>query len=108
MKKLLLAAALAVAAPGAANALTVTVGWWDQSVGGGVTPLYGQNGGSLFTLGVNGNYVPFGPNFNGVLSALLTPDGYYESAINNIFTNTPGTQTARIYTSRASWPATRT
>lgn len=41
----------------------------------------------------------FGPEFAGVLSALRTPDGFYESAINNIFSvgNVPGT--GRIYTS---------
>ena len=92
MKKLLLAAALAVAAPSAANAVSITVGWWDGSVGGGVTPMYSQNGGSLFTL----NNVWFGPTFAGVLSALETPDGYYESAINNIFATNIGT--GRIYT----------
>jgi len=42
MKKLLLAAALALAAS-AANAVSITVGWWDSAVGGGVTPIYSQN-----------------------------------------------------------------
>jgi hypothetical protein len=92
MKKLLLAAALAVACPSAANAVSITVGWWDNVVGGGVTPIYSQNSGDLFT--IQGNI--FGPTFGGVLSALVTPDGYYESAINNIFANNVGT--ARIYT----------
>ena len=95
MKKLLLAAALAVAAPSAANADSITVGWWDADTGGGVTQIFSQNSFSLFTL----SNVAFGPNFYGVLSALLTSDGYYESAINNIFTNNAGTNTARIYTS---------
>jgi len=92
MKKLLLAAALAVAAPSAANAVSITVGWWDNVVGSGVHQIYSQNSGSLFTL--NGQW--FGPTFAGVLSALETPDGYYESAINNIFATTVGT--GRIYT----------
>ena len=77
MKKLLLAAALAVAAPSAANAVSITVGWWDNVIGGGVTPIYSQNSGDLFT--IQGNI--FGPTFGGVLSALVTPDGYYESAM---------------------------
>src|SRR6476660_2709705 len=92
VKKLLLAAALAVAAPSAANAVSITVGWWDNVVGGGVQQIYSQNSGSLFTL--NGQW--FGPTFGGVLSALETPNGYYESAINNIFATTVGT--GRIYT----------
>jgi hypothetical protein len=93
--KLLLAAALAVAAPSAANAVSITVGWWDGAVGGGVTPIYSQNNGSLFTLqGYGSNF--FGPTFGGVLSALVTPNGYYESAINNIFATNVGT--GRIYT----------
>ena len=95
MKKLLLAAALAVAAPSAANAISITVGWWDNVVGGGVTPIYSQNSGNLFTLQGYG-YNFFGPTFGGVLSALETPNGYYESAINNIFATNVGT--ARIYT----------
>src|SRR6266566_4543407 len=95
MKKLLLAAALAVAAPSVANALSITVGWWDNVVGGGVTPIYSQNSGNLFTLQGYG-YNFFGPTFGGVLSALETPNGYYESAINNIFATNVGT--ARIYT----------
>jgi len=60
MKKLLLAAALALAAS-AANAVSITVGWWDSAVGGGVTPIYSQNSGNLFTL--NGQW--FGPTFAG-------------------------------------------
>jgi hypothetical protein len=95
VKKLLLAAALAVAAPSVANALSITVGWWDNVVGGGVTPIYSQNSGNLFTLQGYG-YNFFGPTFGGVLSALETPNGYYESAINNIFATNVGT--ARIYT----------
>jgi hypothetical protein len=47
VKKLLLAAALAVAAPSAANAVSITVGWWDNVVGGGVHQIYSQNSGSL-------------------------------------------------------------
>jgi opacity protein-like surface antigen len=50
VKKLLLAAALAVAAPSAANAVSITIGWWDHAVGGGVTPIYSQNSGDLFTI----------------------------------------------------------
>jgi opacity protein-like surface antigen len=50
VKKLLLAAALTVAATSAANAVSITVGWWDSVVGGGVTPIYSQNSGNLFTL----------------------------------------------------------
>jgi hypothetical protein len=76
-----------------AHAVSITVGWWDNVVGGGVTPIYSQNSGNLFTL--NGQW--FGPTFAGVLSALETPDGYYESAINNIFATNVGT--GRIYTS---------
>jgi hypothetical protein len=92
VKKLLLAAALAVAAPSAANAISITVGWWDNVVGGGVAPIYSQNSGNLFTL--NGQW--FGPTFAGVLSALETSNGYYESAINDIFATNVGT--GRIYT----------
>ena len=75
-----------------AHAVSITVGWWDNAVGGGVTPIYSQNSGNLFTL--NGQW--FGPTFAGVLSALETPNGYYESAINNIFATNVGT--GRIYT----------
>jgi hypothetical protein len=92
VKKLLLAAALAVAAPTAANAVSITVGWWDNGAIGGVHQIYTQNGTGLFT--IQGNI--FGPTFGGVLSALETPSGYYESAINDIFANTVGT--GRIYT----------
>jgi hypothetical protein len=38
----------------------------------------------------------FGPTFAGWISDLRTSDGYYESAINDIFAMTAGT--ARIYT----------
>jgi hypothetical protein len=92
VKKLLLAAALAVAAPSVANAVSITVGWWDNGVIGGVHQIYTQNGTGLFT--IQGNI--FGPTFGGVLSALETPTGYYESAINDIFANSVGT--GRIYT----------
>jgi hypothetical protein len=92
VKKLLLAAALAVATPSAANAVSITVGWWDNTVPGGVHQIYTQSTSNLFT--IQGNI--FGPTFGGVLSALLTPNGYYESAINNIFANNVGT--GRIYT----------
>jgi hypothetical protein len=57
-----------------------------------VTPIYSQNNFGLFTL----SGPIFGPTFGGVLSALETPDGYYESAINNIYASNVGT--ARIYT----------
>jgi len=94
VKKLLLAAALAVAAPSAANAVSITVGWWDQAngVGSGVTQIYTQPNGNLFT--IQGNI--FGPNFGGVLSALVTDNGYYESAINDIYASKAAT--ARVYT----------
>jgi hypothetical protein len=92
VKKLLLAAALAVAAPSVANAVSITVGWWDNGAIGGVHQIYTQNGTGLFT--IQGNI--FGPTFGGVLSALETPTGYYESAINDIFANSVGT--GRIYT----------
>jgi hypothetical protein len=91
MKKLLLAA-LAVAAASAANADAITVGWWDHSTGGGVTQIYSQPSFNLFTL----NNVCFGPTFCGVMSDLRTSNGYYESAINNIFATNVGT--GRIYT----------
>jgi hypothetical protein len=93
VKKLLLAAVLAVAAPSAANALSITIGWWNQSSGGGVTPIYSQNSGNLFTL--DGHGLPIFGTFGGVLSALVTPDGYYEAAINNIFATQ--FETGRIY-----------
>jgi hypothetical protein len=104
VKKLLLAAALAVAAPSAANAVSITVGWWDQSVSpigpGSVKQTYTQPSFSLFTISNNfsqGTFPYFGPNFGGVLSALETPNGYFEAAINDIFARTAGTD--RIYTS---------
>src|SRR6516225_3221292 len=89
VKKLLLAAALAVAAPSAANAVSITVGWWDwaNGVGSGVTQIYTQPNGNLFT--IQGNI--FGPNFGGVLSALVTDNGYYESAINDIYASKAAT-----------------
>jgi hypothetical protein len=90
MKKLILVLATLLATP--ANATSITIGWWDQSVGGGVTQIYSQNSTGLFT--IQGNI--FGPTFGGVLSALETPTGYYESAINDIFANNVGT--GRIYT----------
>jgi hypothetical protein len=69
-----------------AHAVSITVGWWDSSngVGSGVTQIYTQTSFDLFTL--DGKGLPmFGPHFGGVLSALQTPDGYYEAAINDIF-----------------------
>jgi hypothetical protein len=98
MKTLLTTAALAAsltlaAIPAKSDA--ISVGWWDNinGVPSGVTTIYSQPSYAPFTL----DHVAFGPTFFGVLSALRTPDGYYESAINNVFTNIIGT--ARIYTS---------
>jgi hypothetical protein len=96
MRKLLClaAAALAAALTSPAKSDAIAVGWWDNSLPDqGITTIYSQNSFDLFTL----NHVAFGPTFFGVLSALRTPDGFYESAINDVFTNTIGT--ARIYTS---------
>jgi hypothetical protein len=75
-----------------AHAVSITVGWWDNVGPSGVTPIYSQNSGNLFTL----NGQSFGPTFAGVLSALETSNGYYESAINDIFASNVGT--GRIYT----------
>src|SRR5262245_6250923 len=94
MKKLLLAAALAVAAPSAAKADAIYVGWWDASVGGGVTQVYHQDSFAPFT--ITGQQ--FGPTFSGVLSALRTSGGYYETAINNMFSIGNVAGYARIYT----------
>jgi len=93
VKKLLLATALAVAAPRAP--ISMTVGWWDATVSRGVTTVYSQNTGNLFTIQGWGPKF-FGPTFGGVLSALETPNDYYESAINNIFATRDST--GRIYT----------
>jgi hypothetical protein len=96
VKKLLLAAALAVAAPSAANAASIFVGWWDASVASeGVHTIYSQPSYAPFSF--QGQF--FGPSFAGVLSALRTPDGFYESAINNIFSINNVAATARIYVS---------
>jgi len=89
-RSLLLLLAMLLTTP--AHAVSITVGWWDHAVGGGVTPIYSQNSGNLFT--IQGNIL--GPTFGGVLSAVLTPNGYYESAINNIFAS--NVSTGRIYT----------
>jgi hypothetical protein len=96
VKKLLLAAALAVVAPSAANADSIYVGWWDASQpNNGVTTVYWQPSYAQFT--IQGQW--FGPSFSGVLSALRTSSGYYESAINNIFAIDNVAATGRIYTS---------
>jgi hypothetical protein len=58
----------------------------------GVHQIYSQPNFNLFSL--HGQI--FGPTFAGWISDLRTPDGYYESAINDIFAMTAGT--ARIYT----------
>jgi hypothetical protein len=98
MKKLLLAASLAVAAPSAAKADSIYVGWWDNQLpNNGITTVYWQPSFDLFTI----QGALFGPTYAGVLSAqgpLGMSGRYYESAINNIFSigNVPGT--ARIYT----------
>jgi hypothetical protein len=97
MRKLVLLSALLLATP--AKADSIYVGWWDHqnAVQGdnSIHTMYWQPSYNLFTL----NHVTFGPTYAGVLSALRTPNGFYESAINNIFSigNVPGT--ARIYTS---------
>jgi len=93
VKKLLLLSALLLATPAHAN--SIYVGWWDeQHPNQGVTTTYWQPSYGLFT--IQGQQ--FGPTFSGVLSGLRTQAGYYETAINNIFSigNVPGT--ARIYT----------
>jgi hypothetical protein len=92
-KKALAGAVLATVALAAnANAASITVGWWNQSSGGdAINTVYTQSNFNQFTLsGQN-----FG-TFNGVLTALKTPTGYYESAINDIF-NTGFADTGRIY-----------
>ena len=75
-----------------AKADMISVGWWNQSdAASGIHFVYNQPSFNQFTLtGQN-----FG-TFNGVLTALLTPNGFYESAINNIF-NTGFADTGRIY-----------
>jgi hypothetical protein len=93
MKRLLLAAALTLAVP-SAQADSIYVGWWEASVGGGVTQVYSQQSFGLFT--IQGQW--FGPSFSGVLSALRTSAGYYETAINNIFSINNVAATGRIYT----------
>lgn len=94
MRKFLLAAIFACLTT-AANAVTIDVGWWDNinGIASGVTPVYHQDSGALFTRsGYGSNY--FGPTFGGVLSA-LAPGNFYEAAINDIFAT--GVGTARIY-----------
>jgi hypothetical protein len=75
-----------------AKADMISVGWWNQSdAASGIHFVYNQPSFNQFTLtGQN-----FG-TFDGVLTALLTPNGFYESAINNIF-NTGFADTGRIY-----------
>ena len=94
MKKLLLAAALAAAAPNVVNADAITVGVWDQAKPAlGIQTIYSQNSFSLFTL--SGQIFD---SFGGVLSAAYNGNGTYESAINNIFSIGNVADTARIYT----------
>ena len=95
MKKLLLAAALAVAAPSAANADSITVGWWDQAQAkSDIHTVYTQSSFNPFT--IQGQI--FGPSFAGVLSAAHNGNDTYESAINNIFSIGNVADTGRIYT----------
>jgi len=95
VKKLLLAAALAVPAPSAANADSITVGWWDQAQPKlGIQTVYSQPSFNPFT--IQGQI--FGPSFAGVLSAAHNGNDTYESAINNIFSIGNVADTGRIYT----------
>jgi hypothetical protein len=89
-RSLLLLLATLLSTP--AHAVSITVGWWDNTVPGGVHQIYTQPSFTPFTL----NNQNFGPTFWGVLSAGLFDGGWYESAINNVFSTTTGT--ARIYT----------
>jgi hypothetical protein len=74
-----------------ANAVSITIGWWDHSLNDGIHQIWTQPNTDLKTL--SGNI--FGPTFGGVISVVET-NGYFESAINNIYASNPGT--ARIYT----------
>jgi hypothetical protein len=99
VKKLLLAAALAVAAPSAAKAGAIYVGWWDPTVGGGVTQSYHQDSFAPFTISSNfaAGYQPFGPNFGGDLTAGRNPSGFYESSISDIFAVNNAAAYTKIY-----------
>jgi hypothetical protein len=91
MKRLvLLLSALLLATPAKADSIYVGYG---QSPATGVTTTYHQDSYNQFTL-----VQPFGPNFAGVLSALRRPDGFYESAINDIYSIGNVAATDRIYT----------
>src|SRR5215216_4515373 len=89
MKRSIPAAIVALLAT-TAHADTIAVGWWDSHADGGIHQIYTQPSFDLFTLSGQS----FGPTFTGVMSG-WAPGGYYESAINNIFSSGEGT--ARIY-----------
>jgi hypothetical protein len=75
MKKvLLLTAALLLAAP--AKADTLTVGWWDQALGGGVTPIASSTSGLIDLLYQGDQPIFLGGGFGfDQIAALLTPPG---------------------------------
>jgi hypothetical protein len=78
-----------------ANAVTVTIGYWDEGVQGFNNPIVniGTWGTAPFTL----NNFQFG-NFGGVLSVVSGPE-YYELAVNNVH-DSYVSDTIRIY---ATW-----
>jgi hypothetical protein len=88
-RSLLLLFATLLATP--AHAETITVGYWDQNLGGGVTPLVGSSGSPI----VLHNYL-FG-GFGGNATALIRGTNTYEFAIDDIFATT--NDTARFYAS---------
>jgi len=97
MKSLLLATTMLVSASVAAQAATVTFGFWDQAIGGSVQPIIttGDTGPVRFTTGE----LYLGNNWGGVFNWVSDPNaggnGFYEFAVNDVFSSTA--DTARFY-----------
>jgi hypothetical protein len=97
MKKLILVLATFLATP--AHAVTLTIGFWDQSIGGGVTPIASSPGTNILLI----NQL-LGSGFGfGAINALLIPNASgaptFETAWNNGFVPPQG-GTIRLY---GSW-----
>jgi hypothetical protein len=94
VKKLVLVLATFLATP--AHAETITIGLWDQALGGGVVPLVSSSGAPIQITYPGGVPPNFG-NFGGNAIALIPTPGTYEFAIDNIFAST--SDTMRLYAS---------
>jgi hypothetical protein len=90
-RSLLLLLATFLATP--VHAATLTIGWWDQNLGGGVTPLISSPGTEIILLQTQINGLMFG-TFGGNATTLYQ-NGTFEAAIDNVFATS--SDTVRIY-----------